>query len=190
MQIIRCLLIQFIIGLPIMTTKKSIPTIAIIGQSGSGKTTVIEKLIAYFSAKGLTVGAIKHTHQDFDIDPHGKDSHRFTNAGAPIVAITNDDSMAIIAKNLNQLTPQQAAPSLFESCDLIIIEGNKKGNYKKIEVIGTNNEIPLFQMGIDNIIALVTDKKFTTHLPIFSRNDIAGIAHFIETFFMISVKPQ
>ncbi len=51
------------------------------GQSGSGKTTVIENLIPLFSGFGLTVSVIKHTHHSFDVDSPGKDSWRQRRAG-------------------------------------------------------------------------------------------------------------
>ena len=46
------------------------------GPSGIGKTTVIENVIPLFSAMGLSVSVIKHTHHDFDVDKPGKDSWR------------------------------------------------------------------------------------------------------------------
>ena len=36
--------------------------VAIVGRQGSGKTTLIEKLIPALQARGLTVSTIKHTH--------------------------------------------------------------------------------------------------------------------------------
>lgn len=60
------------------------------GPSGSGKTTVIENVIPLFSAMGLSVSVIKHTHHDFDVDKPGKDSWRQRQAGAREVLLTSD----------------------------------------------------------------------------------------------------
>ncbi|MCX7678542.1 MAG: molybdopterin-guanine dinucleotide biosynthesis protein B [Spirochaetes bacterium] len=167
-----------------MATKKTIPTIAFVGRSNVGKTSLIEKLINHFSSQGIRVAVIKHTHQKFELDHPGKDTYRFRKAGAHLVSLTSTNSIAIIGENSENLPPVKAAPALFESCDLIIVEGNKEGNYKKIEVIGTNDEAPLYQLGIGNIIALVCDKKVDINLPVFSRNDIEGIAQFIENMLL------
>lgn len=160
--------------------KKPVPAIAFVGRSGSGKTTLIEKLTDYFSSRGLHVGVIKHMRHEFDIDNPGKDTYRIRKAGAKVVSITNDSCIAIIADNPGELTPDKAAEALFGFCDIIIIEGDKESEYQKIEVIGEPKEPPLHQSGIKNIIALACDMKIDTELPLFSRNDIEGIAGFIQ----------
>jgi molybdopterin-guanine dinucleotide biosynthesis protein B len=58
------------------------PLVIIAGRSGSGKTSLLERLIPEFKKRGLRVGTIKHHHGDFDIDHPGKDSWRHKNAGA------------------------------------------------------------------------------------------------------------
>ena len=63
--------------------------IGISGPSGSGKTTLIERLIPTLTQRGLSVSALKHAHQGFDIDRPGKDSFRFRAAGAAQVMIAS-----------------------------------------------------------------------------------------------------
>jgi molybdopterin-guanine dinucleotide biosynthesis protein B len=63
-----------------------VPVVAVVGASGSGKTTVLESLIPEFRRRGRRVGAVKHTHHSFDFDPRGKDSWRLFHAGAQVVA--------------------------------------------------------------------------------------------------------
>jgi len=50
------------------------PIVAVVGRSGSGKTTLIERLIPELERRSLRVGAVKHTHHDFDLNARGKDS--------------------------------------------------------------------------------------------------------------------
>ncbi|MBD9215300.1 MAG: molybdopterin-guanine dinucleotide biosynthesis protein MobB, partial [Senegalimassilia anaerobia] len=53
------------------------PAVSIVGRHNSGKTTLIEKLIAELVGCGLDVGSVKHhSHVGFDIDIPGKDSWR------------------------------------------------------------------------------------------------------------------
>lgn len=56
--------------------------VGIAGWKNSGKTTLVEALVAIFSARGLAVSTVKHAHHEFDIDRPGKDSHRHRQAGA------------------------------------------------------------------------------------------------------------
>ena len=62
--------------------KESIPYLAFVGRSKTGKTTVIEKLIPALREKGFKIAVIKHHHHDFDIDIPGKDTYRYKQAGA------------------------------------------------------------------------------------------------------------
>ena len=43
----------------------NIPMIGFAAWSGTGKTTLIEKLIVYFKGRGLRVAVIKHDGHDF-----------------------------------------------------------------------------------------------------------------------------
>ena len=48
------------------------PAVAVVGRHNSGKTTLIERLIAELVGRGLDVGSIKHhSHRGFDIDIPG-----------------------------------------------------------------------------------------------------------------------
>ena len=67
-----------------------------------------------------------------------------------------------------------------ERADIILVEGFKGENHKKIEVIRENNlkNDPLFS-SLKNVIAIVSDKKQNTNLPIFDFNDFEKIGEFI-----------
>ena len=62
----------------------------------------------------------------------------------------------------------------------VLVEGFKGENHKKIEVIRENNSKndPLFN-SLKNVIAIVSDKKQNTNLPIFDFNDFEKIGEFI-----------
>ena len=67
----------------------AIPVIAFAAYSGTGKTTLIEQIIPRLRAKGLQLAVIKHDGHRFDIDREGKDSWRFTRAGAEVTVISS-----------------------------------------------------------------------------------------------------
>jgi molybdopterin-guanine dinucleotide biosynthesis protein B len=157
---------------------------AIVGRSGSGKTTLIIKLIQFFKAKGLSVSIIKSTHHDFEFDYPGKDTYRFKESGAKSVAAFNDKKLGFVTDVDEELNAVDVAEKYFNDSDIIIIEGNKKYSIDKIEVIGDSEEKPLYISGIENIKMIVTDKKNETSLPVFARNDVEGIAQWIEENFL------
>ncbi|HEU4780441.1 MAG TPA: molybdopterin-guanine dinucleotide biosynthesis protein B, partial [Steroidobacteraceae bacterium] len=69
--------------------------VAIVGRQGSGKTTLIERLIPALQRRGLTVSTIKHTHHhQIELDVPGKDSYRHRMAGASEVIVASDSGWA------------------------------------------------------------------------------------------------
>ena len=102
--------------------------IAILGTSGSGKTTTIEYLISHLSKEGFKIGSIKHIHRpDFTIDTAGKDSWRYTHAGAALTMTIAPKEIAIIKQMKEPFADLDQILSLLkkEELDVIFIEGLK-----------------------------------------------------------------
>ena len=164
--------------------QKIIKSTCVIGvcaaNSGTGKTTLIEKLIPQLINKGLVVSVIKHAHHKFDIDTPGKDSFRIREAGAFQTLIFNDHRSALITESLiDKFNINQAITQISSDTDIILIEGLKNMNYPKIEVHRKeiSNEI-LFKKDL-NIIAIVSDLLLDIKIPSFDLNDIPSIVDFI-----------
>lgn len=153
--------------------------ISVTGRSGSGKTTLIEKMIVHYKSLGKKVSVIKSMRHDFDTDPEGKDTYRYRESGASASIITNGKKFALISEIDNEANPLELAKKFFSDSDIIIIEGFKEGDQKKIEVIGDSKETPLFYDD-KNIRILVSDKVLDTELPVFKRDDIEVIIEAIE----------
>jgi molybdopterin-guanine dinucleotide biosynthesis protein B len=150
------------------------------GWSGSGKTTLIEKLIPRFSGCGLRVSLIKHAHHTFDVDHPGKDSYRHRHAGAGEVLVTSSRRWVlmhelrgaaepVLDEHLKRLSP----------CDLVIVEGFKHASIPKLEVWRKVTGEPLLHPNDPHIVALATDAKIDTPLPLLDLNDDSSIASFI-----------
>lgn len=155
-------------------------TIGFIGYSNTGKTTLIEKLIPLFTARGLRVSTVKNAHHGFDMDRPGKDSYRYREAGSQQVLIATGQRWAL-------LTEVRGGPATLESliaqlapCDLVLVEGFKsEGQFPRIEVRRTTNtEPPIFPQDA-NVIAIAADHAIDTALPVLDLNDAAKIAAFI-----------
>ncbi|MGQ9719014.1 MAG: molybdopterin-guanine dinucleotide biosynthesis protein B [Nitrososphaerales archaeon] len=114
--------------------------VAVIGRSGSGKTSTVEHLIANLSREGFSVGTIKHVHElDFTIDTKGKDTWRYGKAGAKAIAIIAPTEVDIIMKKSHsQISLDDIIKKLEgEGLDVIFLEGfhsliAKRGDVLKI----------------------------------------------------------
>jgi molybdopterin-guanine dinucleotide biosynthesis adapter protein len=154
--------------------------IGFIGYSNTGKTTLIEKLIPLFRARGLSVSAIKNAHHGFDMDRPGKDSYRYREAGAGQVLIATGQRWALLTETPAQPAPLESLLAELAPCDLVIIEGFKsEGQIPRIEVRRTTNaEPPLFPHD-PNVVAVAADHAVDTRLPVLDLNDPATIVTFV-----------
>lgn len=158
--------------------------IGFIGYSNSGKTTLIERLIPLFRARGVRVSAIKNAHHGFDMDRPGKDSFRYREAGAGQVLIATGLRWALLTETAARPATLDELVSELAPCDLVIIEGFKsEGNIARIEVRRrTNTEPPIFPHD-PNVIAIAADHAVDTDLPVLDLNAPATIAQFIARRF-------
>jgi len=162
--------------------------VTIVGKSNSGKTTLLERVVACLSLKGYKIGSAKHTHCGFDIDKKGKDSWRHRKSGTHATLMVTDDQ-AIMIKDDHRSPVEKMADYLHDT-DLIIAEGFKSQDLPKIEVYRkqSSHKIPLFMEtdsnGSQTTIAFVTDSDFPADVPTFGLDDIEIIADFIECHFL------
>ena len=101
------------------------PAVAFIGYHDAGKTTLVEKVIAELTARGMRVGSIKHHgHRGFDVDVPGKDSWRHARAGSRHVGLVCESRYAEYADTENEL-PLDMMLDRFDDVDIVIVEGYK-----------------------------------------------------------------
>ena len=72
------------------------PVVSFVAYSGTGKTTFLEKLIPKLKAYGLKIAIVKHDGHRFDIDHEGKDSDRFTKAGADVTGLISSEKAVLM----------------------------------------------------------------------------------------------
>ncbi len=159
--------------------------ISIVGNSKSGKTTLIEKLIRELKSRGYKVATIKHTPQGMTFDEPDKDSWRHIQAGSKATVISSQDRMVLIKPVASDITLDEIAHLLGEDYDIILTEGFKQGNAPKIEVHRREAGPPLSD--IKKLIAIATDEPLETETRQFSLEDVKGLADLLEEGF---IKPQ
>jgi molybdopterin-guanine dinucleotide biosynthesis protein B len=151
--------------------------IGLAGWSGAGKTTLLMRVIPLLIARGLKVSTIKHAHHSFDVDVPGKDSHRHREAGATEVLVSSGKRFALMHE-LREEAEWPLADLLHKMSpvDLLIIEGFKRDNHPKIEVHRAENGKPHLFPEDRTIVALASDMRPDTHLPLIHIDDAERIA--------------
>ena len=155
-------------------------TFGFAGWSGSGKTTLIEKLMPLFVTRGLRVSLIKHAHHTFDVDQPGKDSYRHRQAGAMEVLVTSARRW-VLMHDLRDVPEPSFEEQIrhFSPCDLLIVEGFKFAPIPKLEVWRPETGQGMLHPTDPHIVAVASDVKLETTLPLLDLNDAAAIAAFI-----------
>jgi molybdopterin-guanine dinucleotide biosynthesis protein B len=163
-----------------------IPIISIVGKSDSGKTTLIEKLVPELTRRGYRIATVKHDVHGFEVDREGKDSWRHKQAGAHTVVISSPHKVALIRDVDKDLTLAEIRERFIQDVDLILSEGFKKDVQPKIEIFRKEKHKKLLCTKEDNLIAIVSDKKFRVGVSCFFLDDIRGVADFIEKKYLQS----
>lgn len=159
---------------------KALKIIGFAGWSGSGKTSLIERVIAVLTARGVKVSLIKHAHHAFDIDHAGKDSWRHRSAGCSEVLVSSGRRWSLIHELKDE--PELSLEALLGKlapCDLVLVEGFKRATIPKIEIRRTEVREPLLFPHDPHIVAVATDAPLDTALPQLNINDAEAVADFI-----------
>jgi len=166
---------------------KMLPVVSIVGKSQSGKTVLMEQLIAEFKRRGYKVAALKHGRGGIEIDRPGKDSWRFTQAGSDAVLVSSPDKLAFI-KNVNHdLNIEEIMPIVGPEFDLILAEGFRKSKTPKIEVHRKELGDDLL-CSPEELSAIVTDAPLDTNIAQLPWGDTVAVADFIEKNFVLKAR--
>jgi molybdopterin-guanine dinucleotide biosynthesis protein B len=161
-----------------------IPIVSIVGKSNSGKTTLIEKLIAELTRRGWRVATIKHNRHGFDIDHEGKDSWRHKQAGAVVTIIASPQRIAMIEDTQTDYEITEIRDRYIREADIVLVEGYKGNPHPKIEVVRTELRQERLCGPGDNLVAIAGDKPVTSEAPWFDRDDVRGLADLLVERFL------
>ncbi len=156
------------------------PIFSIVGKSGVGKTTLLEKLIPELKRRGYRLATVKHhSHPGFEIDRPGKDTWRHAQAGSDHVVIAAPDKIASIRRLERPLSIDEIAAGIHD-VDLILTEGFKRGGKPAVEVVRAEKGLDLL-CEPPQLVAVATDTWLDALIvPQFNLEDVSAIADFIE----------
>jgi len=154
------------------------PIVCVCGKKNSGKTTLLEKLIAALTRRGLAVATIKHDRHGFDIDHEGKDTWRHKRAGAVATLISGPDRIGLV-RDLpdGEMSLEQICGLLGDGIELVLAEGFKRSALPKVEVVRAERSREAICGPDDQLLALVTDVEgLDLGVPRFGLDEVEPLA--------------
>jgi len=163
------------------------PVLGFAAWSGTGKTTLLRRLIPVLRERGLRLGVLKHAHHAFDVDQPGKDSYELRHAGAERVLVASRRRWALMVES-----PREDEPTLADALgclppqglDLILVEGFKHERFPKLELHRPALGRPLLYPDDPSIVAVASDAALSPApaLPLLDLNDVQAVAGFVGDF--------
>jgi molybdopterin-guanine dinucleotide biosynthesis protein B len=151
----------------------------VIGWKNSGKTSLMERLVAEITGRGFSVSTIKHVHHAVDLDQPGKDSFRHRQAGAREVVLASADRFALMVEHRGPEPELPAILARLAPVDLVLVEGYKRDAHPKLEVWRAETGQSLIQSGDPLVRAVATDAALSLSVPVLDLNDTGAVADFI-----------
>ena len=153
----------------------------IVGWKNSGKTGLMERLVADIAARGLTVSTVKHAHHAFDVDQPGKDSYRHRVAGASEVLVASAQRYVVMHELRGAPEPPLSdLLARLAPVDLVLIEGYKAEGHPKIEAHRAATGQPLLAHDYASVRAVASDSPLPgLGKTVFDLDDTSSISTFI-----------
>ena len=160
-----------------------LPLLAFAACSGTGKTTLLKRVIPLLNERGIRPGLIKHTHHDMDVDKPGKDSYELRKAGAAQTLVASQQRWALMVEtpeepelDLAYLVSRMDASTL----DMVLVEGFKHEPVAKIVLFRDGCGHSPEDLALDNyVIAVASDIPLAVDVPLLDINDIQQVADFV-----------
>ena len=150
------------------------------GWKNCGKTGLMERLVAEFCKRGLSVSTLKHAHHSTDVDHPGTDSFRHRTAGASEVILASPNRGAIMQELRGAPEPSfESLLARLRPVDQVLVEGFKREAHPKIEAHRQEAGQPLIAPKDTSIRAIASDSPLELDRPVFDLDDTAAIADFI-----------
>lgn len=149
--------------------------IHIIGRKNHGKTTLVLELVQEFCRRGIRVGTIKHSRHVHELDTPGKDSYRHRAAGGCPSAVISGEAVGVFLSRDGRDEYERLEP-LYADCQIVLVEGDVEAAGLKLEVWRAAQGSACLAHARADITAVISDDRPEVSVPVWPRNDVAGLA--------------
>ncbi len=163
-----------------------IPIICFAAPSGTGKTTLIERVIGCLVTRGIRVGAIKHDAHKVELDRPGKDSWRLRQAGAVRTILAAHNQLAVFDTAEKRRSVRELAEQFLSDVDIVIAEGFRTSGEPTIIVERMDGPDRKDWEPPVTPIAIASDGPTDGKLPVLGLNAADEVAAFICQQFGIA----
>lgn len=164
--------------------------LAFAAPSGTGKTTLITRVVEELVGRGVRVGVLKADAHRVVLDTPGKDSWRFAEAGASPVAVLSAERLALFERLDGDVTLAAAAARLFPSVDVLLAEGFRSSGLPTIRVHRALGPTQEGWSAPRNTVAWASDCAVETHLPVLPLNHPKAVADWLAARFIARTERQ
>ena len=163
------------------------PFVAVVGWSGSGKTTFLTQVVSELTARGMRVGLVKHHGHGGSIDVEGKDTWSYAQSGACPVVVSSPTEYSVMRQVERERTLAELLDEIADECDLVLVEGyrNQVASGVEFRRVGHRSDPILAPAAL---LALVCDDEVQRHAALsggaaatFDLDDVGGFANFLES---------
>lgn len=130
------------------------------GNSSSGKTTLLERILVELINKEYRIAVIKVSGHPVNLDENGKDTSRFSNAGAnPVVLASLTSTTYLFQKSCEEAEIVSLLKQMAQ-LDCIFIEGSRDKNIPKIRIgdrAERENTLFTYDGNFENLLTFIFD---------------------------------
>ena len=157
-----------------------VPVVSVVGKSNSGKTTLVEGVVAELTGRGYRVGTVKHSAEQFSMDVPGKDSYRHYEAGAVVSAVVSAKQVGVVRRMDARVSLDWIVETFFKDVDIVIAEGFKSAPVPKVVIQPLGADAPL----AGDVVVEIGAAPAGSAPPQFTASDISALADLIESRFL------
>ena len=162
------------------------PMITFAAPSGTGKTTLMERVIKELQQRGYRVGALKHDAHRLRLDTPGKDSWRLRQAGAWRVAVASHDQLGIFSSMDGDVSLTGFVERYLCDVDVVFTEGFRQAELPTFRVHRAAHRRDQGWQEPRNVVAVVTDAPdHSSPVPQLPLNNPSAVADFVENQWLV-----
>ena len=131
------------------------------GESNTGKTTIMTKLIRRLIEENIKIASIKNTDKRISIDQENKDTWKHAEAGANLVVFRTPIETDYLFKKQQSIGEITDKINQFDNYDLILIEGANDKTTPKIRIGNIKereNTIYTYENDFEKLYSFIKEK--------------------------------